>query len=78
MLVVLTTVRQMDVLNANGCPECLVSPAVAAGRMGSRMCGSVQEDKAALGEEGWEVGYKGRDHTEPPAWLDGVGCLGKP
>lgn len=46
--------------------------------MGSRVRGSVQEDEAALGEEGWEAGYKGRGCTEPPAWLAGAGCLGKP
>lgn len=39
------------------------------------MSGTVQEDEAALGEEGWEMGYMGRHCTEPPAWLDGVGCL---
>lgn len=49
----------------------------AVGGVGSCTCGSVQKDEAALGEEGWEVGYKERDCTEPPAWLDGVGCLGK-
>jgi len=42
------------------------------------MCGSVQEDEAALGEEGREAGYEGRACTEPRAQLGGVGCLGKP
>lgn len=46
--------------------------------MGSRTCGSVQEDEVALGEEGWEAGCKRRDCIEPPARLDGVGYLGKP
>lgn len=55
-----------------------MSPSAAVGGMGSRVCGSVQEDEAALGEEGWEAGYKGRGCTEPPAWLAGAGCLGKP
>lgn len=63
---------------ANECPKCFVSPSAAVGGMGSRVCGSVQEDEAALGEEGWEAGYKGRGCTEPPAWLAGAGCLGKP
>lgn len=50
-----------------------MSPAV--GRPGSCMCGTVQEGEAALGEEGWEMGYTGRYCTEPPAWLDKAGCL---
>lgn len=50
-----------------------MSPTVAVGGTGSDMCGTVQEDEAALGEEGWEMGYTGRYWTEPPAWLDKVG-----
>lgn len=65
MLVILTSIRQMDVLNA-------LCPCSGHGGTGSRMCGSVRQDATAHGEEGWEVGY-----MEGIAQNPQPGCLGE-